>query len=392
MTALRASLTLRPATPTILADLDWSRLLPPLREAGAAHDRDASFPFDNLALLREAGLLRLTVPIALGGDGEGLASAALVVGRVAQGCASTALVLAMQLTKQAALARGNAYTPAFRERIGREAAAEGALLNAIRVEPDLGSPTRGGLPATVARRVAGGWRVSGRKIYSTGAPGLTWFETFARTDELKPRVGNFMIRAGSPGLRIEETWDHLGLRASGSHDMLLEDVFVPDEQVGALTTPGEGPPVREDAQAAWNAALLGALYNGVAIAGRDWVAEFLRNRVPGNLGKPLASLPRAQEVVGEIEALLAVNARLIASVAEETDAGAPPGSVETGLIKVSVTRNAVEAVRLATTLAANHGLSRHNGLERCWRDVQCGLIHVPQADSAMQAAGRAALA
>ncbi|PZP45179.1 MAG: acyl-CoA dehydrogenase [Azospirillum brasilense] len=391
MTASRTDLKDSATTPAILAGFDWPALLPLLREAGAAHDRDASFPFDNLSLLRDAGLLRLTVPAALGGSGEGLVAAALAVGRVAEGCPSTALVLAMQLTKQAALARGTAYDTALRDRIGREAAAEGALLNSIRVEPELGSPTRGGLPATIARRVHGGWRISGRKIYSTGAPGLTWFETFCRTDEPRPRIGNFMIQAGSPGLHIEETWDHLGLRASGSHDVVLENVFVPDDRVGTLATAGDGPAPREDIQAAWNAALLGALYNGVAIAARDWLRDFLRDRVPANLGQPLATLPRAQKVTGRIEALLAVNTRLIASVAREADAGTPPPSGETGLIKVTVTGNAVEAVRLATTLASNRGLSRRSTLERCWRDVQCGLVHVPQADSALQAAGRAAL-
>jgi alkylation response protein AidB-like acyl-CoA dehydrogenase len=268
---------------------------------------------------------------------------------------------------------------------------DGALLNAIRVEPELGSPTRGGLPATMAREVAGGWRVTGRKNYSTGAPGLTWFETFCRTDELAPRVGNFMIRAGSPGLRIEDSWDHLGLRASGSHDVVLEDVFAPDDAVGTLALPDGGPPPREDLQAAWNAALLAALYTGVARTGRNWVLRFLRERVPANLGKPLASLPRAQEVVGEIETLLAVNAQLVVAIAAQAGAGTPPLSVDFGMFKVAVTRNAVEAVRLATTLAANHGLTRRNDLERHGRDVQCGLVHVPQTDSAMVAAGRSAL-
>jgi alkylation response protein AidB-like acyl-CoA dehydrogenase len=370
---------------------DWSALLPSIAEAGARHDRDGSFPFDNLALLQRAGLLGLTVPVDLGGQGQGLAASAEAVGRVAQGCASTALVLAMQLTKQAALARNTAYNPALRDRLGREAVRDGALLNSIRVEPDLGSPTRGGLPATTARRVPDGWRINGRKIYSTGAPGLAWFETFARTDELKPRIGVFMVQAGSAGLLIEESWDHLGLRASGSHDVVLKDVFVPDDQVGALTVPGDGPPVREDVQAAWNAAILGSLYDGVARAGRDWIVTFLHDRVPSNLGKPLSSLPRAQEVVGEIELLLTVNARLIAGLVAQVDAGATPGAAETGLLKVAITRNAVEAVRLATSLAANHGLSRHNTLERCWRDVQCGLVHVPQADSALQTGGRVAL-
>jgi alkylation response protein AidB-like acyl-CoA dehydrogenase len=333
-------------------------------------------------------VLSLTVPAALGGQGLGLAASSDVVGRVAQGCPSTALILAMQLTKQAALARNTSYPAALREQIGREAVRDGALFNSIRVEPDLGSPTRGGLPATVARRVADGWRISGRKIYSTGAPGLTWFETFCRTDELRPRVGTFLVRAGNDGLRIQESWNHLGLRASGSHDVVLEDVFVPDAQVGALAVPGEGPPLRDDVQAAWNAALLGALYDGVARAGCDWIVDFLRNRIPSNLGKPLASLPRVQETVGEIEALLAVNDRLIGSIAAQADADRSPNSAESGALKVVLTRNAVEAVRLATSLAGNHGLSRHNGLERCWRDVQCGLVHVPQADSAMVAAGK----
>ena len=373
------------------SSVDWPALLPRIRASGTRHDRDGSFPFDNLARLHEAGILGLTVPAALGGQEQGLAASAEAVGWVAQGCPSTALVLAMQLTKQAALARGTSYAPALRERIGRDAVRDGALLNSIRVEPDLGSPTRGGLPATTARRVPGGWRITGRKIYSTGAPGLTWFETLCRTEELRPRLGTFMVRAGSPGLRIDETWDHLGLRASGSHDVVLDDVFVPDGQAGTLLTPGEGPPQRDDVQAAWNAGLLGALYDGVARAGRDWLLEFLRERVPSNLGKPLASLPRAQEVVGEIESLLAVNARLVASIAAETDAGAPPPAAEAGMLKVALTRNAVEAVRLATTLAANHGLSRHNDLERCWRNVQCGPVHAPQADSAMIAGGKRAL-
>ena len=398
MTALRASQTGPEPAPSPSPDIpgaagpDWASLLPALDAAGARHDRDGSFPFDNLALLYRAGLLGLTVPVALGGQGLALAASAAAVRQVARGCASTALVLAMQCTKQAALARGAGYAPPLRERVGREAVQEGALLNAIRVEPELGSPTRGGLPATLARRVPGGWRLSGRKIYSTGAPGLTWFETLCRTDELKPRIGLFLVRAGSPGLRIEENWDHLGLRASGSHDVVLEEVFVPEDQAGTLTLPGEGPPPRDDLQAAWNAGLLGALYTGVAQAGRDWLVDFLRHRVPANLGKPLASLPRAQEVLGEIEALLAVNTRLLESLTVQADAGQPPASAESGLLKVSLTRNAVEAVRLANGLAGNHALSRFNRLERAWRDVQCGPVHVPQADSAMQAAGRAALA
>lgn len=372
--------------------IDWPTLIHALDEQGARCDRSGDFPFANIASLRDAGLLALTVPQALGGQGEGLVRSAEAIGLVAQGCPSTALVFAMQCAKQAALGRGVNYPPALRERVARDAVRDGALINAIRVEPELGSPTRGGLPATIARRVTDGWRITGRKTYCTGAPGLTWFETFCRTDEPAPRIGPFLVPADAPGLRIEQTWDHLGLRASGSHDVVLEDVFVPTAHAGTLVVPGEGPPPREDTQAAWNAAMLGALYGGVAIAARDWIVRFAQDRRPTNLGAAIATLPRVQETIGEIEALIAVNRRIVAAIATDTDAGAPPEAPEAGALKVVVTRNAVEAVRLAMSLAGNHALSRGNPLERRWRDVQCGLIHAPQADSALSTAGRAALA
>src|SRR6202000_1957243 len=91
-----------------------------------------------------------------------------------------------------------------------------ALINALRVEPELGSPARGGLPATIARRTETAWRLTGRKIYSTGAPILKWDAVWAKTDEPETRVGLFLVPAGLPGSWIEESWNHLGLRASGS--------------------------------------------------------------------------------------------------------------------------------------------------------------------------------
>src|SRR5206468_10566199 len=97
----------------------------------------------------------------------------------------------------------------------------------LRAEPDLGSPRRGGLPGPVERKAGRGWRLSGRKIYSTGAAILKWYAVWAKTDEPELRVGLFLVQAGLPGTRIVETWDHLGLRASGSHDVVFEDVVFP---------------------------------------------------------------------------------------------------------------------------------------------------------------------
>ncbi|HEY4251470.1 MAG TPA: acyl-CoA dehydrogenase family protein [Roseomonas sp.] len=366
-------------------------LLAAIAEEAVLRDRDARFPFASLARLQAAGVLALTVPTALGGGGAGLTLAAQAVRQVGEACPSTALVLAMQLTKQAALARQDDAPAALRQRIGREAVTEGALLNALRVEPELGSPARGGLPATTAWRAPGGWRLTGRKRYATGAPGLRWMDVLARTDEEAPRLGSFYVQAGARGITIRESWNHLGLRASGSHDVVFEDVFVPDDHVATLLPAGEWKP-GNPAQAAWNALLVGAVYTGVAQAARRWIIGFLNRRVPSGLGRPLATLDRVQDQVGVIEALLVTNAHLAEAVGEAVDAGRTPPQTESGLVKAVLAENAVRAVEVAVSLAGNHGHDRAYPLERHWRDVQCARVHVPTADAARLAAGRAALA
>ncbi|MBO1078597.1 acyl-CoA dehydrogenase family protein [Roseomonas haemaphysalidis] len=357
----------------------------------ALHDRDASFPHENIAELRQAGVLALTVPRRWGGHGGGLAEAAEAAGLVAEGCASTALVLLMQLTQQAGFLGNLRVAEALRARVAQDAVRSGALLNALRVEPELGSPSRGGLPQTIIRRQPdGGWRLDGRKIYSTGAPGLSWMLVWARDDAESPRVGLVLVPAAAAGVRIVESWDHLGMRATGSHDVVFEDVALPADYAADLRPPAEwGAP--EATQASWNAAGLGALYSGIARAARDWTARFLRERVPTGLGAPLATLPRMQEKLGEVEALLASNARLVASLAADHDAGRPAAPAEANALKSVLVENAIRAVETAAQLAGNHALSRANPMERHLRDVLCGRVHVPTAEAAHVAAGRALL-
>lgn len=365
-------------------------LVASLAEMGAAHDRDASFPHDALALLHAHGLLALTVPAALGGAGAGLTRTAALVQSVAQGCPATALVLAMQCVHQRLAAANPRWPAALRDHLGREAVLHGTLVNALRVEPALGTPARGGLPDTTARRVPGGWSLTGHKIYGTGAPGLAWFLVWARTDEPEPRVGNILVPAGTPGLRIDPTWDHLGLRATGSHDIHFDGAVVPEDHAVDLRPPAAwGVPDAETV--AWNTLPIAALYTGVAIAARDWLVGFLRTRTPSNLGASLATLPRMQEAVGAIEALLLVNRRLVSGAAAAFDAGHGPDVNECNLIKTVAAENAIAAVHQAVALTGNHGLSRANPLERHLRDVLCARIHTPQADAAHASAGRAVL-
>jgi alkylation response protein AidB-like acyl-CoA dehydrogenase len=379
------------AVASVPAGTDLAALVEEFAGRAAAHDRDASFPHENFAALHELGLLALTVPRQFGGAGAGLVEAAEAIGAVARGCASTALVFTMQLTHQAALARNEQVAPAVRARVAQDAVRHGALLNALRVEPEMGSPSRGGLPQTIVRRAAdGSLRLTGRKIYSTGAPGLSWMLVWARDDADEPRTGPVLVPAHAPGLRIVETWDHLGMRATGSHDVVFEDVRLPEDHALDLRPPAAwGTP--DLTFGSWNAATLGALYTGVARAARDWILRFLQERVPSGLGKPLATLPRMQEKVGEVEALLAANTRLITSLARDFDAGRPAAMAEAHALKALIIENAVKAVETASQLAGNHALSRANPLERHLRDVLCGRVHVPTAEAAYAAAGRAAL-
>ena len=372
------------------ADTPDRALVAEFAPLGVAHDRDGSFPFDTLARLHQEGLLGLTVSGAYGGGGAGLLRCVSLVGTIGEACPSTALVLAMQLIHQKAVASSPYWPEALRARVGRDAVENGALINALRVEPALGSPNRGGMPETTARRVAGGWSLSGRKIYSTGAPGLTWFLVWTRTDEADPRLGLILVPARAPGVAIIETWDQLGLRASGSHDVVFHDVLVPAENAVDLRAPAAwGRP--DPLQAAWNNLILAALYTGVATAAQTWLTGFLRDRVPSNLGASLATLPRMQEAVGGIEALLTTNRRLLTSAASDVDHGRAPTAIECNLLKTVAAENAITAVQEAMKLTGNHGLSRANPLERHLRDVLCARIHSPQADAAHIAAGRAVL-
>ncbi len=379
-------------TPLGVSDpVERALLLAPRFAARAElHDREASFPFENFSELSEAGLLALTVPAALGGGGAGAREAAQILGIFGKADPSTALVLSMNYIQHLTMARSERWPARLARKLARETVEGIALINALRVEPELGSPSRGGLPATNLRRTETGWRLTGRKIYSTGAPILKWYAVWARTDEAEARVGLFLVPAGLPGTRIEETWDHLGLRASGSHDVIFEDVALPLDCEIDVRKPQEW--TKPDfTQVTLSAILVSSIYDGVARAARDWLIKFLHERVPASLGAPLATLPRAQEVVGAIEARLKVNARLIDSFARDFDDGIQLDATEPGIVKLTVTNNAIAVVEDALSLTSNHGLSRTNPLERHYRDVLCGRVHTPQDDATRMTAGRIAL-
>lgn len=370
--------------------LDW--LTRELAAHAEAYDRSGEFPRAPFDLLAREGLIGLTVRPELGGRGANLSEALRVLAAVAKGEPSTALILFMTYHYHANPHRAQGWPAAIYERLAADAVSGRGLIGGLRVEPELGTPVRGGLPATVARRTADGWAISGTKIYSTGSTGLDWYSVWAKTDEAEPRVGNFLVKAGSPGVTIEPAWDHLGMRATVSHAVHFADTPTPPDYAVDVRLPAQWTAAAGDPSLAiWNALAISTIYDGVARAARDWLATYLNDRVPSNLGASLATLPRVQEKFGEIEALLQVNATLIRDAAARYDVGAPPSTIAVNTIKYAATANAIRAVEIGLELTGNPGLSRNNPLERHFRDVMCSRIHSPQTDTILVAAGRAGL-
>lgn len=376
-----------------LADLDgpqadeWLNALTGEFAAGAAAlDSGPEFPHHNLARLRRAGLLSLTVPRALGGHEATLAQTLKVVRAIARGEPSTALIFVMQCLYHLRLQANPNWPVELKERIARDAVERGALINSLRVEPELGSPSRGGLPATVGQRHGDHWLLSGRKLYSTGSPGLTWFAVWGRTDEASPRVGTWLVHRDTPGIRFGEPWNHLGMRATGSHEVIFENVRVPLGYAVDLQAP-ESASGMDPITGIWMNVLLPSIYDGVARAARDWFVQWAASRIPSGLKAPLSSLDSFQQTVGRIDTLLFNNRILL-------DAGAAGqvSAAEAPSIKYLVSRHAIEAVELALEASSNPGLSRNNPLERHYRDVLCARIHTPQNDTVLGNGGRAAFA
>ncbi|MEH2056599.1 MAG: acyl-CoA dehydrogenase family protein [Nostoc sp.] len=358
----------------------------------AIHDRNSSFPFENFDALHKAKLLSLTVPVEFGGQAVGYTTACQVIEKIASGDPSTALVLTMHYLQHASAARHRRWHPTVYEKLCRESVQGIALLNAARVEPELGTPARGGLPGTIAKGTSDGWLITGHKQYTTGSPILRYFVVWARTDDDEPQVGSFLVPRDIPGVKIVETWDHLGMRATGSHDLILEDAYIPTEyalDVRPVKLWSKTDPL----MLAAGSLFLSALYQGVATAARDWLVDYLNERSPTNLGASLATLPHFQTSVGEIEALLYANHRLIYSLAADIDKGEhePNLNLQAQTVKYLATSNAIRAVKIGLKLIGNPGLSKKNPLERHYRDVLCSRIHTPQDDVICLSLGKSAL-
>ncbi|NWG22731.1 MAG: acyl-CoA/acyl-ACP dehydrogenase [Chloroflexi bacterium] len=357
----------------------------------AIHDRDGTFPFDTFRDLHDSGYLALTVPEEYGGRGANPLELALAQERLARGDGSVALAATMHLMHVGMLAQARTWPAMLFERLCREIVAEGALINAAASEPGLGSPSRGGLPSTMAVRTENGWRINGRKSWTSLAPALRYFNVLAalHDDGQPPRRANFLVPAGTPGLRIEETWDNLGMRATASHDIVLENVHLPHDAL----LPGESERSAAVDPRGW-AVVTAAVYTGIAAAARDFAVAYARSRQPGGMAGPIAELQTVQHRIAEIELLLFQSRSVLYGTAEAWQAYPERHDAiawQLAAVKHIATNNAIKVTDLALRVVGSAGLARTLPLERYFRDVRAGLGHPPMDDAALTQIGRAAL-
>lgn len=367
----------------------------------AEHDRTGSFPHANFAELRAAGVPAWVVPTEYGGQGATLLDTVLVCDALGSGDGSTALAVTMHLQTLGNAAESRAWPETLFADLCRAAVEQGALLNYIASEPELGSPSRGGKPATTARPVPAyngrppGYLLNGRKNFASMSPTLDYLITSASLEDGTDRVANFVLTPG-PGMQIEETWDALGMRTTGSHDVILSDVFVPAERMipPGLPAPNTKPNTKPKVNP-WFSLCVSAVYVGVAAAALATAAAYAHTRVPTALGKSIAELESIQRRLGEATLQLHQARALLYHTAAQWVAHpqARERMSDTILVaKYTATNNAIAVVDHAMRAVGGPSMSKALPLERYYRDVRGGLMHPMHDDMIFLTLGRQSLA
>lgn len=352
----------------------------------AEHDQDATFVAESYAAMREHGYLALTVPEDLGGLGATMRQACYAQAELARHDGATALSVAMHtyLTLVQGYRRRKGAPDA--EAVLRRIAAEGIVI-----------ATSGGSdwlwPTTTATPTDDGYLVSGRKIFCSQSPGATVVATCAVLGEPGPGadVLHFSVPMSAPGVRIEETWDTLGMRGTASHDVVLEDVFVPADKIAGHRPYGElGAPLL--AATVHFAPIVGATYYGIAAGARDVAvaAAAAGSRGP----RPLGDLPRVHRQVGLMDAKLrGAWWGLMGSLDElGEDYTATPEALATVMVaKRQAVTEAIKVVDLAMEVMGGRSFFKRFGMERAYRDVRAGAFHPLTPEATLTYAGKIAL-
>jgi alkylation response protein AidB-like acyl-CoA dehydrogenase len=354
------------------------RLGPSFAARAAEVDETDAFVGENYGALKAAGLVEAGVPKELGGGGHEVDELAAMLRELAHHCSSTALAFSMH-THQVAI-------PAWRWR--HQKAPVEPLLKRVAAERIIlvssgGSDWIAG--SGKAEKVDGGFRITARKVFSSAAPvgdllmtGAIW-----DGDGGEPQALHFAVPMNSPRVRIVPTWKSLGMRATGSHDILIEGHVVPDAAVALKRKPGEWHMIYYTT-VMLAIPLIYSVYVGVAESARDIAVEMARKRRPD---------PHVTDLVGRMETELrgAQLAHQSMLAAARSNKPGPETTNDVMIGRTLVARHAIATVELAMEAAGGAGFYRAVGLERRFRDIQGARYHPMQSGPQATFAGSIAL-
>ncbi|GAA3221400.1 acyl-CoA dehydrogenase family protein [Actinocorallia longicatena] len=352
---------------------------PTLAGHAARHDAEGSFPTEAYDALRDAGLLKAGVPVELGGDGATITELTALQRRLAHHCGSAALASSMHQHVVAFTAWRYRRGLPGAEATLRRVAEEGILL----VSTGGGDYTH---PRGKADKVEGGYRVTGRKRFASQSGHGTVIATMFTYDDPEQgrRVLNVAVPISSPGVTVADNWDTLGMRGTASNDILIEDVFVPDERVLANRPYGVvDPPLQVISEIAFP--IISGVYLGVAEAAYQAALAAAASKADNVLVQRNLGLMRHKLRI----ASWALDGAL-STVGDD-----PTPSPETYLAvmsaKAEIAEAGTEVCDLAMDLAGGASFFKGSVIERCYRDIRAAKFHPLTPENTLIETGRHAL-
>jgi alkylation response protein AidB-like acyl-CoA dehydrogenase len=346
-----------------------------------AHDRDASHPVENYDRLRAEGFLALTIARSFGGLGFDFLSHTLAYEALGQGCPATALAFNMHASVVMPLMQSPEVTPEAKQYVADLVVRRGKMIGGNFSEPGTTS-LMGERPLTVrARPVEGGYSITGRKMFASMLEATDYVLVMAYPeDATSPTAGMLLlVPRGAPGRSVNANWDTLGMRATRSDSLVLDDCRVPDSAV--LYRSDDTRPFRL-AFLNWFWGSYTAVYLGLAVAAYDEIRRVVKHRQPQGYAQPLACHPDVRRHIATMSASLEA-ARFCtyhSAWLSDTQGATPETTAALYRAKYLVGEAVSSITRTALTLGGAHGIFKGSRLEQLFRDGALAEIQPPPAD------------
>ncbi|MBO1198119.1 acyl-CoA/acyl-ACP dehydrogenase [Staphylococcus simiae] len=338
----------------------------------AYNDRHSHFPYDNIQWLIDEGYTLLTLPKAYGGEGATIEDMVILQSFLGEIDGATALSIGWHVSVVGQIYEQRLWSEDMLQRFAQEVR-HGALVNRAVSEAETGSPTRGGRPSTHAVKSGEGYIINGVKTFTSMSKALTHFIVGAYVEELHG-LGFFLVPKDAHGVEIADNWNMLGMRATESHDLILNDVFVPADHF-----------VEQQRSTAPNGWILHipSCYLGIAQAARDYAVDFAQHYQPNSIEGSIATLPTVQQNIGKMESLLLSARHFLWSTAKGYGLYKDDNQIRnaTSASKVLVMNQGLEIVDLAMRIVGAKSLEMERPLQRYYRDMRAGLHNPPMEDA-----------